>query len=101
MSPTAKCRAWHRGTVTKAGREGGYDLRIHIQLDFKFLYRGKQHQIYQVYDHNQENLAGQDQVIEQGRKIAIMERSGRNRRQDAYRPHVDLSTYIFLEDEVA
>ena len=96
----SQVRAWYGGTVTKAGWEGGYGLRIHVQLDFKFPYQGKHHQVYQAYAHNQEILVGRGQVVEQGQKIAIMGGSGKNQRQGVYDPHVDLSTYIFMGNEV-
>ncbi|MEG4005447.1 N-acetylmuramoyl-L-alanine amidase [Microcoleus sp. Pol11C1] len=90
-----KVKAWYGGTVTKQGREGGYGRRIHLQLDVTYEFKGKRYQVYQAFAHLQDILVSVGQVIGQGEKIAIMGGSGAGSDFD-YPPHVDLSTYLFI-----
>jgi LysM repeat protein len=87
-------KAWYGGIITKAGREGGYGRRVHIQLDVTYRYQGKDYQVYQAYAHNQEIEVSVGQEITQGQQIAIMGGSGIG--ENDYPPHVDLSTYLFI-----
>lgn len=87
-------KAWYGGTVTKAGREGGYGRRVHIQLDLTYRFKEKDYQVYQAYAHNKEIEVSVGQDIFQGQQIAIMGGSGVG--ENDYPPHVDLSTYLFI-----
>jgi LysM repeat protein len=90
-----RIKAWYGGVVTRAGQEGGYGRRVHIQLDVAFNLSGKSYQVYQAYAHAQEILVNEGQTISQGQQIAVMGGSGSNSDND-YPLHVDLSTYIFI-----
>jgi N-acetylmuramoyl-L-alanine amidase/Peptidase family M23/LysM domain/Mannosyl-glycoprotein endo-beta-N-acetylglucosaminidase len=90
-----RIKAWYGGIVTRAGQEGGYGRRVHIQLDVAFNLSGKSYQVYQAYAHTQEMLVHEGQTIAQGQQIAVMGGSGSNSDND-YPLHVDLSTYIFV-----
>lgn len=90
-----RVKAWYGGRVTRAGREGGYGRRVHIQLDISFDFNGKSYSVYQAYAHLQQILVSEGQIILQGQQIAIMGGSGARSDSD-YPPHADLSTYIFI-----
>jgi hypothetical protein len=69
---------------------------VHLQLDVSYEYKGKKYQVYQAFAHLQEIRVSQGQTISQGESIGIMGGSGSNSDSD-YHPHVDLSTYFFLD----
>jgi LysM repeat protein len=94
-----RVKAWYGGKVTRQGREGGYGRRIHIQLDIMFEFQGKKLQVYQAYAHLQEIRVSLGQVVVQGQQIGVMGGSGASSDAD-YAPHVDLSTYVFLNKEL-
>lgn len=92
----SKVKAWVGGTVIRAGREGGYGRRIHIQLNATYEFQGRRYQVYQAYAHNQSILVSVGQNIEQGQQIAVMGGSGSSSDND-YPPHVDFDTYFNLD----
>ncbi len=94
-----RVKAWYGGTVTLQGREGGYGRRVHLQLDVRFDYQGKEYPVYQAYAHLQEISVSKGQTVNQGQLIGVMGGSGASSDSD-YRLHVDLSTYIFMNKEL-
>lgn len=88
----------YSGVVTKAGREGGYGNRIHIQLDMPFVYQGKTYTCYQAYAHCSKLLKTVAQKVAQGETIAIEAGHGSNGPRD-YGSHVDLDTYCMIKGE--
>ncbi|MCT0200484.1 N-acetylmuramoyl-L-alanine amidase [Synechococcus sp. CS-1325] len=94
-----KVKAWYGGVVTRAGNEGGYGRRVHVQLDIKFKYQGRPFTVFQAYAHLQQIQVSQGQKISQGQQIGVMGGSGASGDND-YPPHVDLSTYLFVEKEM-
>lgn len=95
----SKVKAWYGGTVTKQGREGGYGRRVHLQLDVTYEFEGQKYQVYQAFAHLQDISVSVGQVIEQGQTLGVMGGSGASSDRD-YRPHVDLSTYLFINGEL-
>jgi hypothetical protein len=82
----------YSGKVIRAGIEGGYGHRIHVQLDTPFRYQGREYVCYQAYAHCSKLLKTVGQRVSQGEAIAIEAgHGGRHPRQ--YGSHVDLDTY--------
>lgn len=94
-----RVKAWYGGTITSAGREGGYGRRVHVQLDVSIEYQGRAYQVYQAYAHLREISVNVGQVLGQGELIGIMGGSGASSEND-YPSHVDLSTYLFISNEL-
>lgn len=94
-----KVKAWYGGTVIKQGREGGYGRRVHLQLDVTYEFKGQRYQVYQAFAHLQEISVSVGQVVEQGQTLGVMGGSGASSDHD-YPPHVDLSTYLLINEEV-
>ena len=94
-----RVKAWYGGVVTRAGNEGGYGRRVHIQLDVKYKYQGRTFTVYQAYAHLQQIQVSEGQKISQGQEIGIMGGSGASG-DNTYPPHVDLSTYLFVDKEM-
>lgn len=88
----------YSGVVTKAGREGGYGHRIHIKLDKKIEWQGKEYTCYQAYAHCLKLLKNVGQKVNQGDTIAIEAGHGSRGPRD-YGSHVDQQTYFFLNGE--
>jgi len=94
-----RVKAWFGGKVTQRGKEGGYGRRVHVQLDVNYRFEGKIYQVYQAFAHLQEIHVSQGQTVNQGETIGIMGGSGSFSDND-YRLHVDLSTYIFIGNDL-
>lgn len=94
----SKVICMYSGTVTKAGREGGYGHRIHVKLDIPLIWQGKNHVCYQAYAHNSKLLKRVGDRVSQGEAIAIEAGHGSRGPRD-YGSHVDLDTYIYLGQE--
>lgn len=88
--------AWYSGRCTRQGREGGYGRRIHIKLGRTFNYMGKEYDVYQAYAHLKEIWVKQGQEITQGQQIGVMGGSGRG--ENDYPLHIDLATYIYIDN---
>jgi len=93
-----KAIAWYSGTVVRQGIEGGYGRRIHIKLNLKFEHQGKEYEVYQAYAHLQQIWVRAGQEVKQGTQIGVMGGSSHNN-DNAYPPHIDLSTYIIVGGE--
>jgi len=91
-----KAIAWYSGKCIRQGREGGYGRRIHIKLDRTFDHMGKQYDVYQAYAHLKEIWVKQGQRINQGQQIGVMGGSGRG--ENDYPLHIDLATYIYIDN---
>ena len=90
-----RVNAWYSGRVISAQREGGYGRRITIKLNRNFEFNGQNYTVYQSYGHNKAMLVTTGQEVRQGQQIAVQGGSGFG--EQDYPPHVDLSTYIYLD----
>lgn len=94
----SKVIAWYSGTVIQTSLERGYGNRIYIKLNIPFTYKGKDYDCYQAYAHNYQILKKKGDKVKQGEAIAL--EGGHNGSNPlAYGSHVDLDTYIFMDNE--
>jgi murein DD-endopeptidase MepM/ murein hydrolase activator NlpD len=94
----SKVICMYSGVVTSAKIEGSYGYRIHIKLDFPFIYQGKEYTCYQAYAHNSKLLKTVNERVNQGDAIAL-EAGHNGRSPHGYGSHVDLDTYCFINGE--
>ncbi|MGF1482436.1 MAG: peptidoglycan-binding protein [Cyanophyceae cyanobacterium] len=87
-------KALYGGTVIKAGNEGGYGNRIHVQTDLTYQFQGQEYPLYAAYAHLAEIDVKPGQAIEQGEHIGIQGNTGASSG-----PHVDLATWIEVNGE--
>lgn len=90
-----RVNAWYSGRVISAQREGGYGRRITIKLNRTMKLNNQNYNVYQSYGHNKAMLVETGQEVLQGQQIAVQGGSGFG--EQDYPPHVDLSTYIYLD----
>ena len=94
MEPT---KAWYSGEVIKAGLEGGYGNRVHVETDVTYEFNGREYTVYTAYAHLSSVEVQVGNTITQGDNLGLMGGTGSGG-VERYPLHVDLQTWIQLDD---
>ena len=88
-------KAWYSGEIIKAGWEGTYGNRVHVKTDVTYEFNGKEYDVYTAYAHLDSIDVQVGDKVNQGDNLGEMGGTGR---VPPYDEHVDLQTWIELDD---
>ena len=97
-TPDEATKAWYSGEVIQTGIEGDYGNRVRIKTDITYEFQGKEYDVYTAYAHLDSIDVQVGDKVKQGDAIGEMGGTGSGGVPNAYPEHVDLQTWIELDD---